>query len=84
MGKSKTAYIGKTPRSPNGSAFYPTALLKSKVEARIATLMARGDIPQNVIVRLNVFDALRSENINNSWYTIYSDLGTDYFPELFN
>jgi len=83
-GKSKTAFIGKTPRSPNGSAFYPTALLKSKVEARIATLIARGDTPQNIIVRLNVFDALRSENINNSWYTIYSDSGTDYFPELFN
>jgi len=83
-GKSKTAFIGKTPRSPNGSAYYPTALLKSKVEARIATLIAKGDTPNSIVVRLNVFDALRSENINNSWYTIYSEAGTDYFPELFN
>ncbi len=79
--KSKTAYVGKTPSSASGTAVYPVALLKSKVEKRIATLKAGGHTPNKLVVRLNAFDALDSSNQNNSWYT--GETPTGYFTELF-
>ncbi len=80
-GKSKTAFVGKTPRSASGTAVFTTALLKSKVEKRIATLKTGGHTPNKLIVRLNAFDALHSSNVNNAWYTKPVDTG--YFTELF-